>query len=302
MLGDEVAEYQHQRDYLAAFGGWSSGLTGGWVRRWTVGVVQDKNRFSAVPNATLPQAIPEDRELVYPFIGVELLENEYQTSSNRDQMGRTEDFYLGSRFTATLGWADRSLDADRDALIYSASASHGFGSLQDNALLFAANVDGRLESGSAKNALLTASARYYRTQSKKRVFFASVSATAGHSLDLDNTVQLGGDSGLRGYPLRYQSGDTKVLLTLEQRYFTDWYPFRLARIGGAIFADVGRVWGEDPLNGERYDWLTNVGIGLRIAPTRSSAGKMIHLDLAFPLDGDESIDSAQILLESKRSF
>jgi len=29
---------------------------------------------------------------------------------------------------------------------------------------------------------------------------------------------------------------------------------------------------------------------------------MIHLDIAFPLDGDSSIDDVQILLESKRTF
>ncbi|MDH3491399.1 MAG: BamA/TamA family outer membrane protein, partial [Gammaproteobacteria bacterium] len=125
---------------------------------------------------------------------------------------------------------------------------------------------------------------------------------AGHSLDLDNPVQLGGDNGLRGYPLRYQSGDSKMLVTVEQRYFTDWYPFRLVRIGGAVFADAGRVWGRNPVGSEPYSWLSNVGFGLRFAPTRSSAGKMIHLDVAFPLGGDNSIDSVQILLESKRGF
>lgn len=93
-----------------------------------------------------------------------------------------------------------------------------------------------------------------------------------------------------------------MLLTVEQRYFTDWYPFRLARVGGAIFADVGRVWGQNPLGGEPLGWLTDVGIGLRLAPTRSSAGKVLHIDLAFPLDGDDTIDNVQILLEAKRSF
>ena len=29
---------------------------------------------------------------------------------------------------------------------------------------------------------------------------------------------------------------------------------------------------------------------------------MVHLDIAFPLDGDGSIDEVQVLLESKRSF
>jgi hypothetical protein len=302
ILGDEAAEYQHERNYVAAFGGWSKGLQQGWVRRWTAGIVHDENRFSAVLNPTLPAAVPDDRKLVYAFVGLEIVEDQFETARNRDQIGKTEDFYLGSRLSASLGWSDKSLGADRDALIFSARASRGFGSLDKTALLLSMSADGRVESGSARNAHLTVNTRYYRTQSRKRLFFATVAATAGRSLDLDNPVQLGGDSGLRGYPLRYQSGDSKLLLTIEQRYFTDWYPFRLVRIGAAVFADAGRVWGENPLGGEPYGWLSNVGFGLRIAPTRSSAAKMIHLDVAFPLGGDNSIDSVQVLLESKRGF
>lgn len=301
-LGEEAAEYRHERDYQALFGGWSRGLRDGWVRRWTAGVVRDDNRFSAALNPTLPAVIPQDRDLVYAFLGVEFLEDDFETSSNRDQMGKTEDFYLGKRLSASLGWSDTAIGADRDALIFSARASRGFGSLEDTALLVSATTSGRVESGEAVNSQLSFDTRYYHKQSRKRLFFASLSGTVGHSLDIDNTVEIGGDNGLRGYPLRYQGGDSKLLLSLEQRYFTDWYPFRLVRIGGAIFADVGRVWGEDPVNGQRFDWLTDVGFGLRFAPTRSSAGKLIHLDIAFPLGGDDSIDSVQFLLESKRSF
>jgi len=302
VLGNEAAEYQHERDYVTAFGGWSNGLQQGWVRRWTAGIVHDDNQFSSVLNPTLPAAVPDDRKLVYAFLGLEIVEDQFRTARNRDQIGKTEDFFLGSRLSASLGWSDESLGADRDALIFSARASRGFGSLEKTALLLSMSTDGRLESGHAKNAQLTANARYYRTQSDKRLFFAAVDATAGHSLDLDNPVQLGGDSGLRGYPLRYQSGDSKMLVTVEQRYFTDWYPFRLVRIGGAVFADAGRVWGKNPAGSEPYGWLSDVGFGLRFAPTRSSTAKMIHLDVAFPLGGDDSIDSVQFLLESKRGF
>ena len=302
VLGEEAAEYQHKRDYVSAFGGWSKGLQNDWVRRWTAGIVHDDNRFSPVVTPTLPAVIPEDRRLVYPFIGLEVVENEFETSRNRDQIGKTEDFFMGSRLSASLGWSDESLGADRDALIYSARASRGFGSLEESALFLSASVDGRLESGHAVNATVNANVRYYRTQSKKRLFFATLSATEGNALDLDNPVQIGGDSGLRGYPLRYQSGDSKMLVTVEQRYFTDWYPFRLVRIGGAVFADAGRVWGKNPLGAEQFGWLSDVGFGLRFAPTRGGAGKMIHLDIAFPLGGDDSIDSVQFLLESKRGF
>ncbi|MDH3431109.1 MAG: hypothetical protein OEQ14_13990 [Gammaproteobacteria bacterium] len=301
-LGEKAAEYRHEQRYYSAFGGWSAGLRDGWVRRYTAGVIYDDNQFSEVIGGTLPAAIPADRKLVYPFFGVEILEDRFETTHNRDQIERTEDFLTGTRLLATLGWSDESFGADRDALLYSLSASRSFGNLAKSVVLLSVNASGRVERGDVANALLSVDARYYKQQSEKRTFFASVSATHGQDLDLDNPVELGGDSGLRGYPLRYQSGDSKLLLTLEQRYFTDWYPFRLFRVGGAVFADLGRTWGRDPLGGESFRWLSDVGIGLRFAGTRTGSRSMVHFDIAFPLNGDESIDEVQILLESKRSF
>ena len=69
---------------------------------------------------------------------------------------------------------------------------------------------------------MSVSARWYNQQTDQRTFFATLSGTWGHRLDLENPVDLGGDTGLRGYPLRYQSGDSKLLLTVEQRYFWNW--------------------------------------------------------------------------------
>ena len=301
-LGDEAAEYRHQRDYVTGFGGWSAGLRDGWVRRWSAGYVFDDNRFSEAVDATLPAVIPEDRKLVYPFLGLEILQDAFSTTSNTNQIGRTEDSYMGTRFTASLGWADESFGADRDALIVSATFNMGFGSLDKTALLLDGATRGRREGGNSKNATSSLRARFYHRQSEKRLFFMELSGTAGHDLDLDNPVQLGGKSGLRGYPLRYQTGDSKALFSIEQRYFTDWYPWRLFRVGGAVFADVGRTWGENPIGERNYGWLRDVGFGFRFAPTRFSTNKVAHLDFAFPLDGDPSIDSVQILLEAKRSF
>ena len=301
-LGDQAAEYRHERDYITAFGGWSAGLMDGWARRWTAGYVFDDNRFSEAVDPTLPAVIPEDRRLVYPFLGVEVLQDAFSTTSNTNQIGRTEDFYMGTRFNASLGWADDGLGADRDALIISASFSMGFGSLDKTALLLNGLTQGRREGGDSKNAKTSVRARFYHRQSEKRLFFVELSGTAGHDLDLDNPVQLGGKSGLRGYPLRYQTGDSKALFSMEQRYFTDWYPWRLFRVGGAVFADVGRTWGDNPIGEQNYGWMKNVGLGLRLAPTRFSTNKVAHLDFAFPLDGDPSIDGVQILLEAKSSF
>ena len=302
-LGDEVAEYQHARERFTAFGGWSAGLQNGWVKRYTAGVVFDDNVFGPVVGGTLPALLPPDRKLVYPFFGIELLEDRFETTSNKEQIARTEDFFTGVQVSATLGWADEGLGSDRDAILYTATYAKGFGSLESRAILLRAGASGRQESGDTKNALLRMDARLFLRQSDKRTFFATVSGIHGHALDADNVIELGGDNGLRGYPLRYQTGDSRLLATLEQRYYWDWYPFRLVRVGGAIFADVGRTWGASPVGSASDGWLRDVGVGLRFAPTRTGGNeKVFHLDVAFPLDGDESIDDVQILLQSKKRF
>lgn len=301
-LGEKTAEFRHERTYYRAFGGWSEGLQDGWVRRYTAGVAYDDNIFSEVPDGTLDPAIPENREFAYPYFSVEILQDKFATAQNRNQIKRTEDFLTGWRFAATLGWADEDFGSDRDAALYWLSAKQTIGDIGKSAVLLDASATGRVESGESVNALLNLSARYYNQQSDQRTFFANVSGSWGDNLDLDNPVELGGDTGLRGYPLRYQVGDSKILFTVEQRYFWNWYPFRLVRVGGAIFADAGRTWGVNPVGGQSQGWLSDVGFGLRLAPTRTGTRSIIHIDVAFPLNGDESIDSVQLLIESKKSF
>jgi hypothetical protein len=301
-LGNRVAEYTSETSSFNAYAGWSAGLSGSWVRRWTAGIVLDDRAFLPVPDGDLPSLIPDNRRLNYPFIAYERLEDQFETTSNRDMIGRTEDFYMGTRFSASLGWADESFGSDRDSLLYNFSARRGFGAIKKKALILSSMLRGRIDDGESANTELGIVARYYNQITNKRLFFTTVEGSIGNNLDLDNLVELGGDSGLRGYPLRYQTGDSKVIITVEQRYFTDWYPFKLFRVGGAIFADVGRTWGDNPVGAPSLGWLKDVGFGLRLGPTRASGRDVIHIDVAFPLDGDPSIDSVQFLIQSKKSF
>ena len=84
--------------------------------------------------------------------------------------------------------------------------------------------------------------------------------------------------------LRYESGTSRALLTVEQRFYTDWYPFRLVRVGGAIFADVGRTWGSGVIGNSDPGLLRDVGFGFRLGNTRSGLGNVLHIDFAFPLN------------------
>ena len=246
--------------------------------------------------------MPENRKLIYPWLGFELVQNDFDRFRNHDQIGRTEDFHLGARLSALLGYADHAYGADRSAVIFAARASHGSGSADHSTLLVSGALEGRLESGELRNTVLDSSVRYYVRQSERRLFFTTLEASVGRALDLETQILLGGDNGLRGYPLRYQGGEARALLTVEQRYFTDWYPFRLFRVGAAAFFDIGRTWGESPVSTPSQGLLKDVGIGLRFGNSRSGLGNIIHVDLAFPLDGDSSIEDVQILLETKERF
>ncbi|MCI0436373.1 MAG: BamA/TamA family outer membrane protein, partial [Gemmatimonadetes bacterium] len=122
------------------------------------------------------------------------------------------------------------------------------------------------------------------------------------ALDPEEQIQLGGDSGLRGYPLRYQTGTSRGLFTLEQRLYSEWFPFRLFYVGGAVFFDAGRTWGRGAVGSESRGWLKDVGIGLRLGNARGAFGSVLHFDIAFPLDRTSDIDSVQFLVETKQSF
>lgn len=301
-LGNIIDQFRARERSATLYGGWSRGLVDGWVKRWTLGMSFEDELFSPSSTWSGTAAIPADQKFVYPVLGFELIQDDFIKARNHDQIGRTEDFLLGAYFGVKLGWAAASVGSDRNAMLFNAKASYGLTASRNSTLLFDGELTGRLEKGGLRDAVLKAAARYYVEQSKRALFFATLETATARNLDLDTQILLGGDNGLRGYPLRYQSGASRALLTVEQRYFTDWYPFRLFRIGGAAFVDIGRTWGRPPMGGENLGLLKDVGIGLRIGNSRSGLGNIIHIDLAFPLDGDKSISNVQLLVETKQKF
>lgn len=297
-----ASQYRHQQRSSQVYGGLSKGLVDGWVHRYTVGASFQEDRYLLEPGRTPPAELPPDQTLAYPFVRYELIEDNYVKVINRDRIGRPEYFALGWNATLQLGRSLSEWGATRDLWLYSAALSKGFRLDNGGDLLANLSFSGQNADGRGERQYLGASARYYLQHGPRNVFYASVSADTVRNPYVSDLLTLGGDNGLRGYPQRYQSGDQRVLLTLEERVYTDWYPFRLIRVGGAVFYDIGRAWGGELENAVDAGWLQDIGFGLRLSADRSSSGNVIHLDVAFPINAQGDIKKAQVLVKTYQSF
>jgi hypothetical protein len=301
--GEISDQFATRERSFEVYGGWSRGWQDGWTQRLTAGYTYDDSTFNSIIGESGPTTfIPANRKLAYPWVGYEWLQDDFETARNRDQIEKTEDVMLGLRAHVQLGYSTPTFGADRSALMFNAGVSRGFEPSDRTRVLLSSTLAGRREGSSFVDTVGGVSARYYFRQSERRLLFLSALADVASHPDLDHQLLLGGDNGLRGYPLRYQAGTGRWLVTAEQRFFTNWYPFRLFNVGGAVFYDMGGAWGDNPVGSRSLGTLRDVGFGLRLGNSRSALGNVLHVDVAFPLDGDKSIKKLQFLVETQRSF
>lgn len=300
--GRIIDKFSERSRFLQAYAGWSRGLVHGWAKRFNIGWTYDQHRFAPSPQWSGPTLLPADRKFVYPWVSVNLIQDEYAKLHNHNQIHRTEDFDLGAYFTAQVGWADRAFGSTHSALPFQLTAGDGFALPHGDTLLVSSAFSGRIRRGVLDNGVLTMSVVNFAEQNSHWLLYTALNAAVGHRLDLDNQILLGGDNGLRGYPLRYQDGTARALFTIEERWFSNWYPLRLFRVGAAAFFDMGRTWGRAPLGRPSLGMLKDAGFGLRLGNARTAFGNVIHIDLAFPFDGGPNIKHVQFLVQTERYF
>ncbi len=300
--GAIIDKFSEHSRFLQGYAGFSRGLVHGWARRLTFGWTDDEHRFAASRQWSGPTLLPANRRFVYPWVGVALIQDEYAKLHNHNQIHRTEDFDLGAYFTGQIGWAGRTFGSTRAAVPFQFTTGDGYALPHGDTLLVSSSFSGRLQHGTLENGVLNLNVVNFAEQNSQWLLYSALSASAGRRLTLDNQILLGGDNGLRGYPLRYQDGTARALFTIEERWFSNWYPFRLFRVGAAAFFDMGRTWGRAPLGQPSLGLLKDAGFGLRLGNARTAFGNVIHIDLAFPFDGGSNIKHVQFLVQTERQF
>lgn len=302
--GVVAARYRQRVDSAQAQFGVSRGLVGGWVQRFSAGLRYRDEAYRLEPGLPAPAQLPNDRTLVAPFVRYEALQDDFVEVRNLQSIARPEYLALGWHAWVELGRAARGLGSTQAVTLYAANLAKGVRLGDAGTLLAAARAAGEYAAGEADRGTLGASLRYYERRGGHTALFLGLAADATDFSDGTQFLSLGGEIGPRGYPTNYQRGDRRVTFTAERRFYSDWFPFRLVRVGGAVFFDVGRAWGGpyQKQDDAAQHWASNIGAGLRLLSARSSSGTTLHLDIAFPLERTSGIDAFQVSLESKTGF
>ena len=309
LLNEELWEIAADTELLQTFVGVSNGRSGRWVDRLLLGAAYQHDEFEYPVG--FPEPGVDERRFVYPYVAWQRLEDRFVSRSNLDRVGRTEDVGLGIRSYLEVGWSAESFGGIGDYLLGRASLS-GRWYLTEKQLLSAAfEFSGRYElHENVTEELITTFSATYRWQHHERwSLLLRGNYALVKNLPVHRQLRLGGDTGLRGYPSRFQIGDRQYLFTIEERYYTDLKPFGLFRVGWAAFIDVGRAWYRDAApawvperTGEHFESLTDIGIGLRLESIRTRGDRIFHVDIAKPLVDGPGVGSYELTFSGKQGI
>ncbi len=210
------------------------------------------------------------------------LENQYArfryiTLDNIDGFGYTEDFVLGYFVGAEYGRAFHSDFKDHHFDRVSAFVSH-YRSHGSSLILFDYGHEIWFRGRAMLRHATAVSGKYYNRLSDR----VTLAFRARYSSDWQgsdqNSLLLGGTTGIRGYDKFFLTGDRRVVINAEARFFSN-LTFLSAMFGAATFVDLGSVWKpREKLN------MSNVygsaGVGLRIAFAKSTKN-IVRIDLAY---------------------
>jgi len=300
--GEVYSEFEQKTHYNRFYFGHSKQLGDSWTQRLNAGYIFEEHSFSNT--STTPPPLAVGRNLSYPYVSGHWFEDHYIKVRNFDSIYRTEDLNLGWNIKALVGYSSEELSDDDSRAVYSFNAKKAHFSGDNTLWRFYANLEGNWNEQHSKleNLFATSQIQYYLNTSVKQSWYTKIRLDYAKNLTPDKQLNLGGENGLRGYPLNYQQGDRSFLINFEKRYYWEYDLLQLFKVGGAAFFDMGRAWFNDKHNGANGQVLKNIGVGLRLAPSRANAGTVIHIDIAAPLDKSDDVDSVQWLVTVKNAF
>jgi len=199
--GEVFSKFSQKTDYNRIYFGHSRLLSNSWTQRLTVGYTHEQQSFAGTPETNTPLA--EQRDLSYPYVSGHWFEDRFVKVRNFDSIYRTEDLNLGWNLQALLGYSSEEVSNDASRAIYSFNAKKAHFSGNDTLWRFHASLDGywNEQQGKVENLFASSQVQYYLNTSLEQSWYARVRLDYANNPTPDKQLILGGENGLRGYPL-----------------------------------------------------------------------------------------------------
>ncbi|MFI5346062.1 MAG: hypothetical protein ACHQ51_06780 [Elusimicrobiota bacterium] len=271
------------------------------TRRIKFGVLEHHANFEPIPGqGTGP--MPNREQLGFLKVGAELEELDFLTVRRIQKFTHDEDYNLGLGVFPTIAWAPavHALGTTGAQFAPAIVVKKGF-TWSDQLLLLNSGYSSRYVNGGNTNRLASFNASYFVRGLKYQTFAFHSGLDLGWHLDPDAPLVLGDINGLRGYGLSQFTGNRRFLFNIEDRIFVWDELLRVIDVGTVAFYDSGYVW---PASSsiKLGDLKNSMGLGLRLAPSRSSGNDPVRIDLAYALSSNQSRSRFSLSIQAGQAF
>ena len=229
-------------------------------------------------------AVPDLQQLTYFKLGAEWQELDFITARRIQNFTRDEDFNLGLGVIPSVAWAPmiRVLGTTESQINPRVDVTKGF-AWSSQLLLLKSGVGSSYVNGGNGNRVASFDAAYFVRGLRYQTLAFHTGVDVGYHLAPDGLLTLGELNGLRGYGLGEFSGNRRFLFNIEDRIYVYDDLFRILDVGAVAFYDAGNVWAA-PSPIKAGDLKSSVGLGLRVAPSRSGSNSPVRIDIAHPFN------------------
>lgn len=300
--GAVASEFSHDSRAARALAAVRLAKKADLVHRLGAGWRYERSRFN--PEAlTTAGTLPDGRTLAGPLAAYALIEPRYHKASDIDRMKVIEDFNLGWELGVEGAALQKSLGSDRDRWAMAATLQRGLRLGGSGFGLVQGVTESRLGGGRIENGILTGSLNlFWQTAMKfRQTFVGHAEYTASKSLDGERQLNLGGDTGLRGYKNNSFQGARVMTANLEDRLFFDKNVLGLMYFGAVAFVETGAAI-PDGNRFHRAAWKTDLGLGLRLSSSRSASGGVLRIDGAYAVQNGPGATNWVVTVKGGQAF
>jgi len=290
----------HWADTLYLGTAWRLGTEPDRAVRAGLAVRVEDHRYGP-PESPPPEWLPAARDRRQRGLALTLgyRRDAYRSFSDIKGMDTPEDYNLAWEGSLELGGFSRRLGSTRPGPYLRLAAARGWSAGPGAVTLF----EGRLGAGprgGGEDLRVDASLASYVSWAPAWQLAGYACASYRHRPGPEQLCYLGGAEGLRGYPNALHPGDAHWVVSLEQRWFTDYRWWALFRLGCMLFADLGAV---RRLDGNGWSRVyPDLGFALRLGDLKSSLARVLVLSVAFPLEAPPGHSGWQVGIGNSFKF